>query len=253
MASYLPVIVMFCGLLVTALAGDDCEGYYSSSGRYESKKDCSFMQFCCGTCDNRYCCSSYGSKLSEYDQDLCTFGRTETTMEITAGIVGVIVLVVVVVVCCVCPCCCIYKMCRKPRPVVATATHTTVINTQYPQQQQQTPNQGAQYPGYQPVPAQPGFGGQPAYGTPGYGAQPGYGGQPMPTAPYQAQPYAPGPPPPYQEAAGPGYPAPYSQAAYTAGQLAYPLQPPVAPPPSDYNASQPAYNPAYVEPGKSGQ
>ncbi|XP_030638864.1 protein shisa-5-like [Chanos chanos] len=175
----------------------------------------------------------------------------ESTLEIIAAVVGVIVTVIIIVVCCVCPCCCIYKMCRKPRPVVATATHTTVINTPYPQQQQ-TPNQAAQYPGYQPVPAQPGFGGQSAYGTPGYGAQPGYGGQPMPTAPYQAQPYAPELPPPYQEAAGPRYPAPYSQAAFITGQLAYPLQPPVAPPPSDYNTSQPAYNPAYVKQGKSG-
>ncbi|KAL0160673.1 hypothetical protein M9458_044398, partial [Cirrhinus mrigala] len=48
---------------------------------------------------------------------------------------------------------------------------------------------GGQYPPYQPMPAQP-----------GYGSAPAYGGQPMPTGPYQGQPYAAGPPPPYQEA-----------------------------------------------------
>lgn len=74
---------------------------------------------------------------------------------------------------------------------MATTT-TTVVTTQYPQQQ--PPNPTSQYPAYQAVPAQPGYGAQP-----GYSAQPGYGGQAMPPAPYQGQPYAPGPPPPYQE------------------------------------------------------
>lgn len=68
---------------------------------------------------------------------------------------------------------------------MATTT-TTVVTTQYPQQQ--PPNPATQYPAYQPVPAQPGF-----------AAQPGYGGQAMPPAQYPSQPYAAGPPPPYQE------------------------------------------------------
>lgn len=68
--------------------------------------------------------------------------------------------------------------------VVATTTHTTVVTTPYPQNT--TPAQ--QYPGYQPGAPQSG------YGTPA-----GYGGQSMPSAPYQGQPYAVGPPPPYQE------------------------------------------------------
>lgn len=80
----------------------------------------------------------------------------------------------------------------------------------------------------------------------------------MPTGPYQGQPYIAGPPPPYQEAGGPGYPAPYSQAAYDSGQASYPMQPPVQPgfahppPLTDYSSTQPAYNPAYVEPPKTG-
>lgn len=54
---------------------------------------------------------------------------------------------------------------------------------------------------------------------------------------------------------GPGYPVNYSQAAFTPGQQAYPLQPPVPasyqaqpPPPADINAIQPAYNPDFVPP-----
>lgn len=68
--------------------------------------------------------------------------------------------------------------------VVATTTHTTVVTTPYPQ----NPTPAQQYPGYQPVAPQP-----------GYGTAAGYGAQSMPSAPYQGQPYAPGPPPPYQE------------------------------------------------------
>lgn len=72
---------------------------------------------------------------------------------------------------------------------------------------------------------------------------------------------------------GPGYPVPYSQAAFDGGQAAYPMQPPAQPgygqpaygqpaygqpgypqqhPSTDYSATQPAYNPAYVEPPKPG-
>ncbi len=65
-------------------------------------------------------------------------------------------------------------------PSAVAGTHvTTVSNAQFIQQQPVM--QGGQNPQYQPVPTQP-----------------GYGGQPMQTGPYQAQPYAPGPPPPYQ-------------------------------------------------------
>ncbi len=69
---------------------------------------------------------------------------------------------------------------------VIGATTTTVVSTQYPQQ---PVVQGGQYPPYQPMPSQAGYGGTPAYG-----------GQPMPQGPYQGQPYVAGPPPPYQEA-----------------------------------------------------
>lgn len=82
--------------------------------------------------------------------------------------------------------------------VIATTTHTTVVTTtpqQYPQQPIVSPGQsyqGAQYPPYQPVPVQPGYGSQPM--------PQGYGAQPMPTMPYHGQPFTPGPPPTYHEA-----------------------------------------------------
>ncbi|KAG7478121.1 hypothetical protein MATL_G00077070 [Megalops atlanticus] len=250
MASTPCLVFVLCLSLISLVEGEDCSSYFDSNSRYHSKKDCPAFQFCCGDCEERYCCSNFLKKFDEDEQRNCVFGGpNKDILSITSGVVGLVILIILIISCCVCPCCCLYKMCRKPTPVVATTTHTTTVtHTPYPQQ----PNpaqayQGAQYPGYQPVPVQP-----------------GYGGQPVPTAPYQGQPYSPahssqftGPPPPYQEP-GPGYPSapvPYSQAGYDVGHPAYPLQPPAQPgypPQPDYNSTQPAYNPAFVEPPKTG-
>lgn len=243
MASTVPVLLLLsAGLFTATFADDDCKSYITSTGMLKPSIDCGFLQFCCGTCDNRYCCSNPIIRLSEDEQEDCFFSDNKPVI-IGVTIAGIVIFIIMFIVCCVCPCCCIYKMCRTPRPVMG-ATTTTVVSTQYPQQ---PVVQGGQYPPYQPMPPQAGYGGTPAYG-----------GQPMPTGPYQGQPYAAGPPPPYQEAGGPGYPVPYSQAAYDGGQAAYPIQPPVQPgfahphPPTDYSSTQPAFNPAYVEPPKTG-
>ncbi|MED6258297.1 hypothetical protein ATANTOWER_005432, partial [Ataeniobius toweri] len=134
--------------------------------------------------------------------------------------------------------------------VMATTTHTTVVTSapqQYLQQPTSVPGQpqpylGAQYPPYQPIPIQP-----------------GYGTHPMPTSPYEGQPFTPGPPPPYQEATGPAYQQlmPYSQAAFNPGQPAYPPQPPTHPQPNAPSShadflGQPAYNPDYFVPPSTG-
>ncbi|XP_067271729.1 protein shisa-5 [Pseudorasbora parva] len=247
MASTVPVLLLlFAGIFTTTFADDDdCKPYFTSNSVYKPFIRCRYT-FCCGTCDDRYCCSNPLLKLSEEKQDDCFF-KTNDNMYVAVGvtIAGLVTFIIMFIICCVCPCCCIYKMCRNPRPVMGATTTTTVISSQYPQQ----PNvQGSQYPPYQPmIPPQS-----------GYSGAPGYGGQPMPTAPYQGQGYAAGPPPPYQEAGGPGYPAPYSQAAFDGGKAAYPIQPPVQPgfahppPPANYSSTQPAYNPAYVEPPKTG-
>ncbi|XP_046881060.1 calcium-binding protein P isoform X2 [Hypomesus transpacificus] len=281
-ALYVLVVTLVSLAVTPVVFARECDGYKDIHGIYQSSRQCG-VQFCCGTCYNRYCCSS---AFFEFDDDKCSsfYSDSDVNTAAIAGGVGVtIFLISLFICCCVCPCCCLYKMCRSPRPVVATTTHT-VINTTYPQQPTAAPNQGYQathYSGYQPMPVQQSYGGQPiqpayggqpmqpAYGgqpmqpgyggqpmQPGYGGQPmqpGYGGQPMPTAPHQGQPCMPGPPPPYQEP-GTGFPAamPYSQAAFAPGQTPYPLQPPAQPgqlpPQPDHHSSQPAYNPAYVEP-----
>ncbi|KAL2091523.1 hypothetical protein ACEWY4_013786 [Coilia grayii] len=235
-------VLVFFGTLLSVSADDDCQAYYKN-GQYQHSRSCFFDGFCCGTCNDRYCCSSRLKRLTEEQQDVC-YNDDEVYsvkyVEVSVIIASAFIAIMTVICCCVCPCCCLYKMCRKPRPVIATTTHTTtVVTTPYPQNT--APAQ--QYPGYHPVAPQPG------YGTPL-----GYGAQPMPSAPHQGQATAFGPPPPYQDIAGPGYPVNYGGAAFTPGQQAYPLQPPVPAgyqtqpsPATDFNA-QPAYNPDFVAP-----
>ncbi|NXC97131.1 SHSA5 protein, partial [Certhia familiaris] len=118
----------------------------------------------------------------------CSFGTL-----IAIGVTVCAVIVITIILCLTCSCCCLYKACRKPRPVVTTAT-TTVVHSAYPQQPAVPPNYpAAPYQGYQPVAIQP---------------QPG-----MPVAPYPAQyppPYPmqpPGPPAYHETVAGKAAPS----------------------------------------------
>ncbi|XP_035008321.1 protein shisa-5 [Hippoglossus stenolepis] len=263
------VVLVLCAFLAhNVFARDsDCDSYTDLSNVYHAHKTC-YRGFCCGTCYNRYCCQDTFSYLSESKQEDCYVPSLVTytsPFHMIIGIVSLVIVLLTLICCCVCPCCCLYKICRKPRPVVATTTHTTVISStplNYPQQPTATPGhpqsfQGPQYQPYQPVPVQPGYGSQPM--PQAYGAQPmpqAYGAQPMPPVPYQGQPFTPGPPPTYQEATGPTYPPnpmPYSQAAFSPSQPAYPPQPPAQPGPNAPLAhtdflTQPAYNPEYIAP-----
>ncbi|XP_041836535.1 protein shisa-4-like [Melanotaenia boesemani] len=248
------VLVLCATLFPSVSAGDqDCKSYTDSFGVYHSSEKCR-TGFCCGSCNYRQCCWDYSRWFTEDQQEKCqsySFSYN-SRVPMIVGIVCSIVAFLIFICCCVCPCCCLYKMCRKPQPVIASTTHTTVVTTntqQYPQQPTAIPGlpqsyQAAQYPPYQPMPVQP-----------------GYGTQPMPTSHYPGQQFMPGPPPTYQEATGPTYPPqpmPYSQAAYAPGQPTYPLQPPAklqpstAPPAQRDYLTQPAYNPDYVAPPTTG-
>ncbi|XP_014830465.1 PREDICTED: protein shisa-5-like [Poecilia mexicana] len=263
------VVLVICASMSISVFALDCKSYRDSYNLYHMSKECKWGSFCCGTCTSRDCCFDLSRKLTERAQERCddnlaSWGnmdsddkfhrefRDSSYVVMITGIVGSILFLLLLVCCCVCPCCCIYKMCRRPQPVVATTTHTTVVTSapqQYPQQPmsvpgQPQPYQATQYPPYQPMPVQP-----------------GYGTQPMATSPYKGQAFTPGPPPPYQEAIGPAYPPtqpmPYSQAAYNPGQPAYPLHPPTYPQPNAPSShadflAQPAYNPDYVAPPTTG-
>ncbi|XP_052394946.1 protein shisa-5 isoform X6 [Carassius gibelio] len=250
------LLLLSAGLFtVTDGLGEDCKSYFTRDNVYRSSLTCRFLEHCCGNCDHRYCCSSTYSRLSDDMQDMCTiFYRisregpagtdstplpdmlhsSKTSIGVTLSIVGAVVFVIFFFICCCCcPGCCIYQTCVKPRPVDETHV-TTVMNTQ--SIQQQPVMQGGQYPQYQPVPTQA-----------------GYGGQPMQTAPYQGQSYAPEPPPSYDMATSPGYPT--IQGAYNGGQAMYPMKSPDQPgaaPVLSETLNQPVYNPDYMQPPKTG-
>ncbi|XP_077583136.1 protein shisa-4-like [Stigmatopora nigra] len=266
MASLLPAVVLLvliCGILPPFVsAHNDCIQYTTSSGRFEPYEKC-YFGFCCGDCYSKQCCNNIHLRFEEDSQEDCEYPRLLDNSPVLGSVIGGVIFVVVVLIsCCVCPCCCLYKICRKPRPVIATTTHTTIVaNTpqHYPQQPVMTPGQpqpyqGGSYPAYQPVPVQTGYGGQPSLPQ-------GYPPQPMPAMPHPVQPFTAGPPPTYLEATGPVYPPnpmPYSQAAFTPGQQSYPMQPPVQPQANAPAAqigylAQPAYNPDFVsQPPKMG-
>ncbi|KAK2906770.1 hypothetical protein Q8A67_005755 [Cirrhinus molitorella] len=232
MASTLQVLLLFsAGLfMVKASLYEDCKSYYTINQEYRSGFKC-ILQHCCGTCDERFCCSTESLKFTEHFHTLCAIRNSEA-FRIILIVLGVLLNIVFYAICCFCPCCCIYKLCRKPRPVAGTNV-TAVTNMQCVQQQPVI--QGGQYPQYQPVPTQQ-----------------GYGGQPMQMEPYQEQPYAPGITP-YHKDTTPGYPT--SQSAYAGDQAMYPTKPP-AQPGVDYmpseTPSQPAYNSTYAQPPNTG-
>ncbi|XP_063558997.1 protein shisa-5-like [Gorilla gorilla gorilla] len=83
--------------------------------------------------------------------------------------------VVTIIICFTCSCCCLYKMCRRPRPVVTSITFTTVVHAPYTQPPSVPPSySGSSYQGYYPMLPQPGMTAAP-YPTqypPPYSAQP---------------------------------------------------------------------------------
>ncbi|XP_029455263.1 protein shisa-5 isoform X2 [Rhinatrema bivittatum] len=209
LASLLFLVVSLAG---PVLCDEDCDDYTDSSGWWHREQSC-YFGFCCGSCNNRYCCTSASNRLTKSAQELCGMTFPGTWPIVAVGITIFVVFVVTIILCLTCSCCCLYKMCRKPRPVV-TATTTTMIHTPYPVQSGvPTAYPVAPYQGYQPIHPSPAYLG------------------PMPTAPYPTQhppPYAPQPtgPPGYQETMATGAGVPYP-------------------------AAQPPYNPAYVDSAKS--
>ncbi|XP_041080836.1 protein shisa-5-like isoform X1 [Polyodon spathula] len=241
------VIVILSAVFIPLAFSDNCMSYFDKYKKLHSENYCSFAQFCCGNCENRYCCYSYSAKFDKDAQMECL---TSSTMPIVSGVVTVVVFLIIIISCCTCSCCCLHKMCRgSPRPVIADNVTTTTTVVQVPYPQQPTAGQtypGAQYPAYQQVPVQPHF-----------------GNPSMPTAPYPGQQYPPfhppqvsGPPPHYQEAVPVGMgalPYPPAQQGYNPNQpYCNPSGPAYNPDQLAYNPDQPAYNPAYVDPHKPG-
>ncbi|KAM9185513.1 protein shisa-5 isoform 2-T2 [Trichechus inunguis] len=155
--------------------------------------------FCCGTCYDQYCCSDVLKKFV-WNEEECPMPEDRFGATVAIGLTIFVFSVVTIIICFTCSCCCLYKMCRRPRPVVTTTTSTTVVHTPYSQPPSMPPSYpGPTYQGYHPMPPQPGM---PA--------------APYPTQyppPYPAQPMG---PPAYHEtfAGGAAMPYPASQPPY---------------------------------------
>ncbi|KAI2650553.1 Protein shisa-4 [Labeo rohita] len=191
-----------CCISIVLLGDDDCRDYRDRSGNYRPSNSCVFLEHCCGTCDNRCCCSNLHNKLSENDQDICSFDsgaatgkhvaavrkRRTSNLEHGANIIKSSADMVTGGAAIVTGGILIAKIAAAIGVAVVAGVGmqiTTVTNMQNIQQQPAV--QAVQYPQYKPVPTQP-----------------GYGGQPMQMGPFQGQQYAPGPPPSYQVASGVG-------------------------------------------------
>ncbi|XP_070247300.1 protein shisa-5 isoform X1 [Myotis yumanensis] len=196
MAAPAPRVLLL--LLLLLPPGAHSEVCMLAGGDSFSPKTC--PMFCCGTCYNQYCCSdilksvwnkegcadnqdslasvrnnmeTFPSSLKYTDIDtdpLPGFGAT-----IAIGLTIFVLFIVTIIACFTCSCCCLYKMCRRPRPIVTTTTATTVVHAPYPQPTGVPPSYpGPSYQGYHPIPPQPGMVAAP-YPTqypPPYPAQP---------------------------------------------------------------------------------
>lgn len=146
------------------------------------------------------------------------FGRGSNIAVLTGSILGAIFPILIcvgLIICFVAPCCCFYKMCRKRHNRRHQTTTNTITVVSTPLQPLSPAGYQPSYPGYQPVPFQP-----------------GHGGLSNPTAP----------PPSYWEATSPAH----SPVAFTPGQPMHPFpgQPYALSPQSD-ELAQPPYNPSY--------
>lgn len=196
-------ILLLLLLLLLPPPGAQDEVCIAPNGYNLFPKSC--PDFCCGTCYSQYCCSDVLKKFvwnqegcadfessfdsirenadhvrelaeslkfrSDIDSDpMSGFGAT-----VAIGLTIFVLFVVTIIVCFTCSCCCLYKMCRRPRPVVTTTTSTTVVHAPYPQPPSVPPSYpGPSYQGYHPMPPQPGLVAAP-YPTqypPPYPAQP---------------------------------------------------------------------------------
>ncbi|XP_050950178.1 protein shisa-4 [Labeo rohita] len=230
MASTLAVLLLLSACLFRGTVGDDdCRDYRDRSGNYRPSNSCVFLEHCCGTCDNRCCCSNLHNKLSENDQDICSFDsgaatgkhvaavrkRRTSNLEhganiikssadmvtggaaiVTGGILiakiaaAIGVAVVGFVIITVLLICCFHSRCYFYKLCRRLRPGVGMQITTVTNMQNIQQQPAVQAVQYPQYKPVP--------------TQPGYGGQPMQMGPFQGQQYAPGPPPSYQVASGVG-------------------------------------------------
>ncbi|XP_059184845.1 protein shisa-5-like [Centropristis striata] len=172
------LVCVLCVILLPAVWADYCASYRDKNGYTHDAVQC-HPYFCCGDCTNRQCCNQKTYYISQAQQEHCSGrggsekkSRLATLLGSILGSIFPILLCVGLVICCVAPCCLFYKKCRKGRG--RAAPENAIYNVPQPPHNPQPHPSGypSSHPGYQPVPAQPGFGGlpfpqaPPSYGDP---------------------------------------------------------------------------------------
>ncbi|NXU45807.1 SHSA4 protein, partial [Drymodes brunneopygia] len=95
--------------------GEDCLWYVDRNGSWHPGFDCEFLSFCCGTCQQRYCCRDPLRLLTERQQRHCRVFSPKTIAGIASAVVLFIAIVTTIVCCFMCSCCYLYQRRRHPR------------------------------------------------------------------------------------------------------------------------------------------
>ncbi|XP_032936137.1 protein shisa-4 isoform X1 [Catharus ustulatus] len=89
--------------------GEDCLWYLDRNGSWHPGFDCEFFTFCCGTCQQRYCCQDPLRLLTERQQRHCHVFSPKTIAGIASAVVLFIAIVTTIVCCFMCSCCYLYQ------------------------------------------------------------------------------------------------------------------------------------------------
>ncbi|NWU92588.1 SHSA4 protein, partial [Upupa epops] len=89
--------------------GEDCLWYVDRNGSWHPGFDCDFFTFCCGTCQQRYCCRDPMRLLTERQQRHCLAFSPRTIAGIASAVVLFIAIVTTIVCCFMCSCCYLYQ------------------------------------------------------------------------------------------------------------------------------------------------
>ncbi|XP_005059549.2 PREDICTED: protein shisa-4 [Ficedula albicollis] len=95
--------------------GEDCLWYVDKNGSWHPGFDCEFFTFCCGTCQQRYCCRDPLRLLTERQQRHCLAFSPKTIAGIASAVVLFIAIVTTIVCCFMCSCCYLYQRRQHPR------------------------------------------------------------------------------------------------------------------------------------------
>uniref|UniRef100_A0A8C4GNN2 Shisa N-terminal domain-containing protein n=1 Tax=Dicentrarchus labrax TaxID=13489 RepID=A0A8C4GNN2_DICLA len=125
-----------------SVISDYCSSYWDTDGQYHDDQQCS--QYCCGNCNQKYCCNENKYRLTQGKQDRCS-GRCASLSMIqrlrhVQDIIGSL-------------------FSNQTQSLTLPSAVATIVNL--PQQPTSPSGYQPSYPGYQPVPVQPGYVGPP--------------------------------------------------------------------------------------------